>query len=162
MTDIPSNSLQPQQRPSEVKYSGGTLFNFNNVTSITRQQAQDGYLAVGGLMYQGVWDPDLLKWVMDDPRYEGRTVQEVITMKHAEKALTGDLAAINSWQDRVLGKPKQSVEAVSVGVSFTEYLDYLHGLDTKEADPYTGVTVDVTPQPSVPHVQRVNIDWDSV
>ena len=54
--------------------------------------------------------------------FEGRTNAEVMIVKLARAAARGDKDATASMLDRVLGKPKQSVESKSMKLTYEDYL----------------------------------------
>lgn len=74
--------------------------------------------------YQGEYNEELDMYIIE-PRFEGMTNAEVMWIRTAEKAASGDLAATNLILDRVLGKPKQSVESMSMSMSYPEFLEFL-------------------------------------
>lgn len=77
------------------------------------------------LPYEGEWDEDLEMYVLE-PRFKGMTNIEVMWVRLAEKAASGDTAAMNMIFDRILGKPKQSVETASVSMTYQEFLTELN------------------------------------
>lgn len=132
--DFPSNT--PQQQPSVEPFSGGTLFDPASGPvrpRVSKNQAQDTYHAAAAIPYKGEWDEDTQSYIIKDERFRGLTIQEVITLKHADNALTGDQKSIDSWQDRMIGKPKQSVESLNLGMTYTEMLDMLAHQNIDEA-----------------------------
>lgn len=76
------------------------------------------------LPYEGDWDEELEMYVLD-PRFKGMTNIEVMWVRLAEKAASGDKEAMNMMFDRILGKPKQSVETASVSMTYQEFLKEL-------------------------------------
>ena len=50
---------------------------------------------------------------------------EVMWIRLAEKAANGDTGAMNMMFDRILGKPKQSVETASVSMTYQDFLEQL-------------------------------------
>ena len=74
--------------------------------------------------YQGEYNEELDMYIVE-PRFAGMTNAEVMWIRTAEKAASGDLAATNLILDRVLGKPKQSVESMSMSMSYPEFLEFL-------------------------------------
>ena len=54
--------------------------------------------------------------------FEGHTNAEVMIIKLARAAAGGDKDATSSMLDRVLGRPKQSVESKSLKLSYEDYL----------------------------------------
>lgn len=76
------------------------------------------------LPYEGEWDEDLEMYILD-PRFRGMTNIEVMWIRLAEKAANGDMSAANMILDRILGKPKQSVESTSLSMTYQEFLKSL-------------------------------------
>lgn len=76
------------------------------------------------LPYEGEWDEELEMYVLE-PRFKGMTNIEVMWIRLAEKAANGDTGAMNMIFDRILGKPKQSVETASVSMTYQEFLKEL-------------------------------------
>lgn len=76
------------------------------------------------LPYEGEWDEDLEMYILE-PRFKGMTNIEVMWVRLAEKAANGDKEAMNMMFDRILGKPKQSVETASVSMTYQEFLKEL-------------------------------------
>lgn len=76
------------------------------------------------LPYEGEWDEDLGTYILE-PRFKGMTNIEVMWVRLAEKAANGDKEAMNMMFDRILGKPKQSVETASVSMTYQEFLKEL-------------------------------------
>ncbi len=74
--------------------------------------------------YEGEFNPDTGTYVID-PKYEGMTNAEVMWMKVAQQAANGNLKAVNIILDRVLGKPKQSIESTTMSMSYSEFLEQL-------------------------------------
>lgn len=72
------------------------------------------------LPYEGEWDEDLEMFIIEE-RFKGLSNIEVMWMKVAEKAANGDTTSINILLDRILGKPKQSVESASVTMGYEEF-----------------------------------------
>lgn len=76
------------------------------------------------LPYEGEYDESLGIKVVEE-RFTGMSNAEVMWVKIAEKAAAGDLSAAGLILDRVLGKPKQSVESTSMTLSYPEYLELI-------------------------------------
>lgn len=76
------------------------------------------------LPYEGEYDESLGIKVVEE-RFEGMSNAEVMWVRIAEKAAAGDLSAAGIILDRVLGKPKQSVESTSMTLSYPEYLEMI-------------------------------------
>ncbi len=81
-------------------------------------------VVAASLPYEGTWDPDLEMNIIE-PRFEGLTNAEVMWIRLAESAANGDLTATNMMLDRILGKPKQSVESTSMTMSYQEFLNMI-------------------------------------
>lgn len=77
------------------------------------------------LPYEGEWDEELEMYVLE-PRFKGMTNIEVMWVRLAEKAANGDMGAMNMMFDRLLGRPKQSVETASVSMTYQEFLKELN------------------------------------
>ena len=58
----------------------------------------------------------------EEKEFEGMTNAEVMIVKLARAAAAGSMAATESMLDRVLGRPKQSVESKSVNFSYADIL----------------------------------------
>lgn len=76
------------------------------------------------LPYEGEWDEELETYILE-PRFKGMTNIEVMWIRLAEKAANGDTGAMNMIFDRILGKPKQSVETASVSFTYEQFLQKL-------------------------------------
>lgn len=76
------------------------------------------------LPYEGDYNEELGVYIKD-PRFEGMTNAEVMWVRVAEKAAAGDLDAAKMILDRVLGKPKQSVETTTMTLTYPEFLEHL-------------------------------------
>lgn len=74
--------------------------------------------------YEGEYNEELGMFVIE-PRFEGMTNAEVMWIRMAEKAANGDLESAKILLDRVLGKPKQSVETTSMTMSYQEFLELM-------------------------------------
>jgi hypothetical protein len=70
-------------------------------------------------------DPDRI----EDWEYEGMTNAEVMAIKLVRQAAKGDTAVISEVLDRVIGKPKQSIDSRTMTMT---YQDYLEGLAKSE------------------------------
>lgn len=76
------------------------------------------------LPYEGDYNEKLGINVID-PRFEGMSNAEVMWVRMAEKAAAGDIDAAKMILDRVLGKPKQSVETTTMTLTYPEFLEHL-------------------------------------
>lgn len=61
----------------------------------------------------------------EDAEYIGLTIGEAMMARQARAASYGDFEATQFFADRIMGKPKQSVESLTVHGTFQEYLDSL-------------------------------------
>jgi len=59
---------------------------------------------------------------LDGGEFDGLTNAEVMMIRMARKAAEGDLAVASELLDRVLGRPKQSVESKSIRMSYEDVL----------------------------------------
>ena len=109
-----------------------------------RDRAQDDIYVAMDEPYTGTYDPVVGQYIIE-PEFEGLTCQQVIIRKARRNAISGDQAAINAWLDRVIGKPKQSVENLNVGVTLQEYLDQYADLQDEEP------AIDVPAEPAEPN-----------
>lgn len=96
---------------------------------MAREQMTQLHHAALALPYEGEWDPDLQEYVPEDPRYVGMTLGEVMVLRRAIAAASGNEAAYRDIADRVMGKAKQSVESVNMDMSYTDFLDMLSRSD---------------------------------
>lgn len=60
-----------------------------------------------------------------DIEFEGLTNAEVMNIRLARRAASGDMDATKTIQDRVLGRPKQQIESRSITETYTQYLERL-------------------------------------
>lgn len=117
-----SNSFLPPAKPNKamIEWVNGVpepCYGYINPSSIKKLA-----VAAASIPYSGEWDADLEMNIIE-PRFEGLTNVEVMWIKVAEKAARGDLDATNMMLDRILGKPKQSVESTSMTMSYQEFLN---------------------------------------
>lgn len=94
---------------------------FRNINPTSIKQLATTALS---LPYVGEFDEELGIFIIE-PRFQGLSNAEVMWIKVAEKAAGGDLGATNIILDRILGKPKQSVESANVNMSYQEFLEVL-------------------------------------
>lgn len=69
---------------------------------------------------------------------------EVAAIRHARKAASGDFKATQDILDRIMGKPKQSVESTTTTLNYLDYLDYLAEHNPPPDD--NAQTIDIYPQ----------------
>lgn len=89
---------------------------------VTPQSCKKLAQVAASLPYEGEWDEDLSMYVVES-RFKGMSNIEVMWIRLAEKAASGDHGAMNMIFDRILGKPKQSVESASVTMNYQEFLE---------------------------------------
>lgn len=75
------------------------------------------------LPYQGIWDSESQRYVIPDPLYIGKSVGEVLLLQMANDAVNGNEKARTELLDRVMGKPKQSVDATVATLDFNKFLE---------------------------------------
>lgn len=132
----------------DMNYEGGQLFEWvegmprpRRKRAMGKEQIQAIHNAAAALPYKGVWNP-LTQRFEQELDYEGLTQAEVAILKQWEKASQGDTKAYEKLMDRMLGKPKQAVETVSMKLSYQEVLDLMSERDVQE-----GIVVDVPSSP---------------
>lgn len=81
-----------------------------------------------------------------DEEFVGMTNAEVMLVRMARLAAGGDLSAANVLLDRVLGRPKQSIESKNVNVSYADVLKEKADRAAKEGT----VDCEVVQSPSPP------------
>lgn len=117
---------------TEHSYHGGAVYDWSKEgipspklsKTMMKEQVQQLYHAAIARPYMGQWNPDTQTYFCEAD-YRHLTKMEVIIERIVDRATTGELKAVDMLMDRVLGKPKQSVEAVTMSLSYTEYLDRL-------------------------------------
>lgn len=77
-----------------------------------------------------------------DEDLEGMTNGEVMVIRQARLAASGDSIAYNMLLDRILGKPKQSVEAKTLSLTYQDYLQELARDELNQPAPETKKGVD--------------------
>lgn len=101
------------RRRIHARTSDGTPI-INAAPTFTKAQIGEMALAALSLPYH---DPLGL-----EPEFAGVTNAEVMMIKMARKAATGDIAATEMLLDRVLGKPKQTSEVQSLHLTYEDFL----------------------------------------
>lgn len=104
--------------------------------AMAREQMQALHHAALGLPYQGRWDEEEQEYVIEDPRFCGMTLGEVMVVKRALAAAEGDQDAYRDMADRTMGKPKQAVESVNLDMTYTDFLDMLAQADAGSSPLY--------------------------
>lgn len=132
-----TNNFQPPAEPRDTV--GGKSIRWVNgvpepyyVTPVNAAAIKTLATVAAALPYEGKWDEDLGMFIVD-PRFKGMTNAEVMWIRTAEKAADGDLIAANMLLDRILGKPKQSVESTSMSMSYQEFLNMVEEQERKNA-----------------------------
>ena len=91
-----------------------------------------------------------LPFTVDDDDYDlypelyGLSYAEVAAIKLARNAAKGDTTAINALLDRMVGKPKQSIETKNLNMSYQDYLDKV-GKQTQEQEALQSGSIDIEP-----------------
>ena len=111
----------------------------------TKDQVEGMVFAAWSALYEGDRDPETGNITGFNPKFAGLTYGEVANLRMAEKAAMGDTQAYTAMMDRMLGKPKQQTETVSMTMTYQDFLDQLDS-ETDEDDPSHSQhqTVDVT------------------
>jgi len=135
-----SNILMPARKPPASRSTGGRFITWVNGKPIptysdplNKQQMSDLLTAMLSTEYQGELDPQTGEPCNVDTRFMGMTHAEVMAFRLVEKAAQGHDKSITEILDRILGKPKQSVESVGVRM---DYRDYLNELSRNENGPH--------------------------
>ena len=120
---MPSSDFQPPANRVMITWVNGVpepaygkIVNTQSVKKLAQVAAS--------LPYEGEWDEELEMFVLE-PRFKGMSNIEVMWVRLAERAANGDTGAMNMIFDRLLGKPKQSVETASVSMTYQEFLKEL-------------------------------------
>lgn len=149
-----------------VPFAGGSVFSFADISPLPREAMFDTFPKAAHLPYKGVWNPEAQRFEMDNPDFAGKTMFEVIALRYAYRAAEGDQKAMDGFLDRVLGKPKQSVESVNTNISLTDYLKQL-AEDEKKYDAEMAArqqqqasAVDTTASPLPQPVSRFTYSWE--
>lgn len=134
----PFNQNLPVNPSHDIGYEGGQLFDWaegmprpKRKTSMGKEQVQNIHNAAAALPYQGEWNPLTQRFEMP-PDMVGLTMAEAAIYRQWLKAADGDTKAYEKLMDRMLGKPKQAVETVSMKLSYSEFLDMLATQDIQE------------------------------
>lgn len=77
-----------------------------------------------------------------EEEYIGLTNAEVMIIKEARKAASGDSEATHRLLDRVLGKPKQQNENLNVNASYADYLNALSEQEPQDTREYQEISLD--------------------
>lgn len=88
-------------------------------------------------------DPETGEQVSLDSEFEGMTYIEVITEQLMRNAAYGSQKAIEYVMDRIMGKPKQAVESVSMQMDYQQWLDFL----SKEENAQNSASITVSTAP---------------
>jgi hypothetical protein len=100
--------------------------------NMQKEQVLAIHNAAGALPYRGEWDPVAQQYVIDDPLFIGATNFEVMVMRQHIAAANGDHKAYSDIMDRVAGKPKQALEAISMTVGYAEWLERNAAVSAKD------------------------------
>lgn len=92
--------------------------------NITPKSVKELATTALSMPYVGVYDEELGMHVIE-PEFEGMSNAEVMWVKVARKAADGELEATKIILDRVLGKPKQSIESTTMSLTYPEFLEML-------------------------------------
>lgn len=141
--NLPANPLHaklPAHPPAkdDLGYDGGSMFDWvegqprpKRRQGMGKEQVQNIHNAAAALPYQGEWNPLTQRFEMP-PDLDGLTLAEVAIVRQWQKAADGDTKAYTTLMDRMLGKPKQAVETVSMKMSYSEFLDMMAAQDEQE------------------------------
>jgi hypothetical protein len=100
-----------------------------------------------------VVDPDELEFQNPDGTW--MSCGEVMNIRRARMAAQGDMEAIKQVEDRLLGKPKQQIESLTVSMSLEQFID---SIAQAEAPSTPAITVTVEPAPQTVSIPDTVID----
>jgi len=101
---------------------------------VTKEVLEDLPVAALSLPYKRT-DEEI--FLCKDEDLEGLTNAEVMNIRLARRAARGEMDAIKTITDRVLGKAKQQIESKSITQTYTQYLEMVAEEEAallKEAD----------------------------
>lgn len=110
---------------------------------LNKQQMSELVTAALSTEYEGDIDPETGEPCNFDSRYRGMTKAEVMALRLADRAAAGDNKATTEVLDRVLGKPKQSVETVGVKMTYHDFLEMLEKDETAQQKAEFTHTIDL-------------------
>ena len=96
--------------------------------SLQANNFKDLSLLAFSLPYEGEIDKETGERIID-PEFVGMTNAEVMYVKLGQYAAQGDLDAATFLLDRIIGKPKQQTENLSVKMGYQEFLEALSEQD---------------------------------
>lgn len=131
MTYNPDSIQKPLPDPPS-NYTGGKMIYWVDgkpvpvyAKPLNKQQVADLVTAALSTEYESFRDPESGEEYNVDPRLVGTTKAEAMAINLARKASRGEDKATNQVLDRILGKPKQSVESVGVKMNYRDFLEML-------------------------------------
>lgn len=131
MSYSPDNPLQHTPE-LPAGHTGGKFIKWVNgrpvpvyAQPLNKNQVSDLITAMMSTQYEGDIDPRTGEPINFDPRFAGMTNAEVMAFRLVQKAANGEDKAITEILDRILGKPKQSVESVGVKMNYRDFLEML-------------------------------------
>jgi hypothetical protein len=145
------NSEHPEHPPVAPVTTGGKLIRWVNgqpvptyAPPLNKDQMSNLITAALSTEYKGDLDPVTGEPYNFNIRFTGMTCAEVMAIRLAEKAAAGDSKSITEILDRILGKPKQSVESVGVKMNYRDYLNFLAvNEEAQESAEFEATTVEV-------------------
>lgn len=150
--------------PDKVTVEGGRFIQWRNNVPVPRykdpitlnfEQAKEAQVNALLLPYTGFPDEETGELTIE-PRFKGLTNFQVMYIRRAEAAALGDLKAIAQIEDRLFGKPKQSVESVSMSMTYQQFLETLHEQDAGD------FTIDATAPEDANNDGVIDIDFSDV
>jgi len=67
-----------------------------------------------------------------DPEFEGMSNAEVMNIRLARRAASGEMDATKTILDRILGRPKQQIESRTISETYTQYLERIAAEEEEE------------------------------
>lgn len=148
----------PQGKWIRWDENGQPHFEYNN--PVSAQQMQMTLAGAMALPYDPLRDPDTGEPLSSEQQFIGYTRNEVAAMRRAQLAAEGDLDSQIFMANYIIGKPKQSIEQITVQMSFAQFLEEggkrMAALEEKQ---------NALPAPPVINVVALTVDdslWDEV
>ena len=67
-----------------------------------------------------------------DPEFDGMSNAEVMNIRLARRAASGEMDATKTILDRILGRPKQQIESRTISETYTQYLERIAAEEEEE------------------------------
>lgn len=161
MTSSSDNKLFPNTGGKYIRWEKGNPVPVY-APPLNKHQMSELVTAALSSEYEGDVDPETGEPINVDPRYVGMTNAEVMAVRLAKKAASGHDKSVTEVLDRILGKPKQSVESVGVKMNYRDFLDVIQ----RDEQAQSLAEFEVTTLDINPHTQNEKEDdtdwWDEL